>query len=281
MTSQLFGREYSVVVSPADVPTFGGFDVSNLRCTFRVKKNLKPEPNTAEVEIYNLAESSRRVLESASKLNLRLEAGYEQTGTAQLFLGQVRHAVTTWEGPDSITSITTGDSEKEIRESRLQLSVGPAVPVPVALTAIARALKVSPGNIGQATALLATKGVANMFGPGTVISGNAARELTDFCRSAGLEWSVQDGQLQILNLNKPLAQKAVFLSSATGLVGSPSVDGKGIVTAQALIIPDLQPGRLVVFDSRQVKGGYRIEHVEWTGDSNGADWYANLACKKF
>jgi hypothetical protein len=281
LTSPLFGRAYSVVVAPADVPAFGGFDVSGLRCTFRVTKNLRPEPNTAEVQIYNLAESSRRVLETATKLNLRLEAGYEKTGTAQLFLGQVRHAVTEWDGPDAITTIATGDSEKEIRESRLSLSVGPSVPVPVALTAIARALGVNPGNVDQATALLATKGVANMFGPGTAISGNAARELTDFCRSAGLEWSVQDGQLQILDANKPLLDKAVLLSSQTGLVGSPSIDGKGIVTAQTLIIPELRPGRLVVLDSRQVKGGYRIEHVEWFGDTHGQDWYTNLHCKKF
>lgn len=277
---ELFGREYSL--------TIGTLDVSKLRCAFKVKKNLKPEPNTCEIKVWNLSGESRSKLESAAKLPVRLEAGYTDptstfkgSGTSQLYLGEVRTAHSFTEGPDIITEVETGDSEKEIQKNRIHVSIGPMVPVEAALASIATALKVNPGNIGQAVALLKTKGVAAMFGRGTALSGNAARELTDFCRSAGLEWSIQDGKLQILDRNKPLAKTAILLSSSSGLIGSPTVDGKGVVKAKCLIIPDIFPGRLVVFNARHLKGGYRIEEVEFNGDTHGQDWYAELSLKKY
>lgn len=294
---KLFGRKFSLTVAPVGsdgvlgaIESAMGFDVSNLRCSFKVKKNLKPDPNTCEIKVYNLASTSRKVLEGASKLVVRLEAGYEETGVSQLYLGEVRSAWTEWQGPDAVTTITTGDSEKDIQEARIHVSIGPGTPVSTALTAIVRALGVGPGNVASAVQLLTTKGVAAMFGPGTVISGNAARELTDFCRSAGLEWSLQDGNIQILDRNKALSDKAIELSATTGLIGSPTIDfnatskkvvGGLLVKAKCLIIPEIAPGRKVLFNSRDVNGGYRIDDVEWTGDTHGAPWYCEIAARKY
>lgn len=271
----LFGRVLECVC--------GTVDVSALRVRFKVKRNLKPEPNTCEIAVYNLDQDNRAALENPNggKLGVRLEAGYESTGTSQLFLGQARHAWTEWEGADAITTITTGDSEEEMQKARLHLSIGPTMPAEVALTAMVRALGVGQGNVAQAVATLKAKGVAAMFGPGTAISGNVARELTDFCRSAGLEWSIQNGTIQILDRGAALRDLAVELGADTGLVGSPSVDFKGIVKAKAFLIPELVPGRKVSFKSRSVSGGYRIEEVTYTGDTHANDWHADLVCKKY
>ena len=286
----LFGRSYNIVVAPTGSPF--GLDVSELRCEFKVKKSLKPEPNVAEIKIYNLSEASRKVLENSEKLVVRLEAGYVDTGTSQLFLGEVRSAFTAAEGADVITTITTGDSEKEMQEAKLNMTVAAGMPADVVLAAIAASLKVGPGNLAQAAALLKLKGATTMFGvTGSAVSGNAARMLTDLCRSAGLEWSIQDGNLQILDKNKPAIAKAVLLSSSTGLIGSPSVDfsassktkkGGVAVKAKCFIIPELSCGRLVVLKSRFVTGGFRIEEIEYEGDTAGGDsspWYANLVLR--
>lgn len=285
----LFRRVVNVAVAPKTDGAAGalaaiegtmGFEVSNLDCVFKVKKNLKPEPNTCELKLYNLAGPTRRVLEGAKKLTLRLEAGYVGA-VCQLFLGEVRSARTSREGPDIITEVSTGDSEKEIQESRINMSIGPKVPASVALESIARALKVGLGNVPVAAAKLAAKGVTP-FGPGTVISDNAARALTDYCRSADLEWSIQDGVLQILDRAKALDSMAVFLSADTGLIGSPTIDNKGLVTATALIQPDLIPGRKVVLNTIAHKGdGYRIEECEYTGDTAGNDWQVKMSLRKY
>lgn len=284
----LFRRVVNVTVAPKSDGAGGalsaiekslGFDLSNLDCTFKAKKNLKAEPNTCQVKLYNLAPETRRVLETTKKLVMRLEAGYPHS-VAQLFLGEVRSAHTTREASDFVTEITTGDSEKEMGTARINLSIGPKVPASVALNAIAQALGVGLGNVSTMAAKLAAKGAA-FFGPGTAISGNAARAMTDFCRSADLEWSIQDGVIQILDRGTALNEQAVYLSPDTGLVGSPSVDHKGIVTATAFIQPDLRPGRKVQFDSLGFKGGYKIEDCEYTGDTAGTEWYVKMSCKKY
>ncbi len=272
--------------------TVGTVDVSKLRVTFKVKKNLKPEPNTCEIKVYNLGQDNRDALEHApgGKLVVRLEAGYKDTGTSQLFLGEARGAWTEWDGPDCITNVTTGDSEKEMQEARLHISIGAGVPADVALTAMVRALGVGTGNVAQAVAMLKAKGVTSMFGPGTAITGQVKRQLTDFCRSAGLEWSVQDGKIQILDLNKSLHEKAVELGPETGLIGSPSIDfnasskkkrGGQIVKAKCLLIPEITPGRKVSFKSKTVTGGFRIEEVEYVGDTHGQEWYAQIVCRAY
>jgi hypothetical protein len=268
----LFGRKYNV--------TIGTLEVSSLRCVFKAKKDLKPLPNSCEIKVYNLSAKSRALLAAKSVLPVRVEAGYESTGTAQLFLGEVRSAHSTVDGADWITEVTTGDGDKAFK-THIHLSIGPSLPVSAVLDSIVAALKVGRGNVGSIGALLATKGVATMYGAGSAISGSAWRALLDLCRSAGLEASIQDGNIQILDLNKALASKAVSLSSSTGLIGSPTVDGHGVVKARSLIIPELAPGRLVVFDSKSVQGGYRLQSVEFNGDTHGTDWYADLECKKY
>lgn len=269
----LFGRRWNV--------TLDTFDVSNLRVTFKSKKNLKAVPNSCEIKIWNLGKEKREALSAKKVLKCRLEAGYESTGTTQLFLGEVRSATHEIDGADIVTTVETGDSDKAFNATRLHLSVGPSVPVTTVLENIAKKLGVGKGNLPSLAPLLASKGVATLFGVGTALSGSAARAMTDLCSSAGLEWSVQDGNLQILDLNKALAGKAVKLSSKTGLIGSPTVDAKGVVKAKTLIIPELTPGRLLVFDSEVVKGGYRCQEVEHSGDTHGQEWYVELECKKY
>lgn len=282
----LFRRVVNVTVAPTgSLGTLGkienglGFDLSNLDCVFKAKKTLKSEPNTCEVKLYGLSPETRRVLETPKKLVLRLEAGYPDS-VAQIFLGEIRSAHSKREGAEIVTEISTGDSAAEMQKARIHMSIGPKVPTSVVLEAIVQSLGAGMGNTRQAAGRLASAGSA-LFGPGSALSGSSAQILTDICRSADLEWSIQDGVVQILDRGRAMSEKAVFLSSETGLVGSPSVDHKGVVSAVALIQPDLRPGRKIEFKSISFNGGYRIEECEYTGDTAGTDWYVKLSCKKY
>lgn len=283
----LLGRAAKIVIAPGDNPggTVGaiqaqsGVEVSGLDVEFRVKKNLKIEPNTCELKIYNLSSTTRRFLEQPKSLNVLVSAGYGAE-LAQLFLGQVRRAYSYKDGQDFVTEISTGDSEKEIQKSRIKLSLGPKVSADVALTAIASSLKIGMGNVQAAAAKLKARGVTP-FGRGTVLTGYSADLLTMFCKSADLEWSIQDGVLQILDIDAALQNQAVLLDSDHGLIGYPKVDGTGIVTATALIQPGLMPGRKIDLESVTVKGGYRIIECEWQGETNGMAWQCTFQAKKY
>jgi len=284
----LFRRVVSITVAPktegaggalATIESSMGFDLSNIDAVFRVKKSLKPEPNTCELKLFNLAQETRRILQAPKKLVLRLEAGYPDA-LAQIFLGEVRSAHSHREGPDIITECSCGDSEKELAGARVNLSIGPKVPAHVAMMAIVRELGVGEGNAAVMASKLAAKGVA-FYGKGIALYGNAARRMTDFCNSADLEWSVNDGVLQILDRGKALEDKAVLLSPSTGLIGAPTIDHKGIATVTALIQPDLRPGRKIALESAELNGGFRIQDCEYSGDTRGQEWYVKMSCKAY
>jgi len=274
MASDLFGRTYKIVV--------GTVDITGLRCAFTIRKTLKKEPNTCTIKVYNLSESTREELSESKVLGVSVEAGYKGDNS-QLYLGQLRGASSEVEGADITTVFSTGDGDKAIQSARLSIPLGPKTPNDVALLAIARTLGVGLGNVAQAAAKLKTSGVS-LFPVGTLLTGNSAKNLTQFCRSAGLEWSIQDGKLQILDIGKALDVRPYVLDSESGLIGSPSLTheaktGDKIVRAECLMLPGLRPGMRVMFNSRFVKGLYRVEECEYEGDSWGENWGIRLACR--
>lgn len=274
----------------------GSFDVSDLRVVFSVEKLLDPKPNVATVVVYNLSRERRQSLEdlaagfqagavsvAPSPVPVKIEAGYRAAGSSQIFLGQLRTVVSSREGPDYLTTIASGDGEREIQTGFVEQSLGPGAPVDSALRAITRALGVpnADAEARRAATLIKAKGKASMFDQGVTPSGNAAQWLTDFCRSADLEWSIQDGQLQILDRGKALAEQSYQLSGGTGLIGSPSVDQEGVCTFEARMLPDMRPGRVVVLDSEFVKGNYKIQKSTWAGDTHGAEWKVSCEAVRY
>ena len=269
--SQLFRRAYRLVV--------GDLDVSNLAISFSVKKSLKPAPNTCEIRIRNLSQGHRNLLATPKKLPVRLEAGYVGA-LATLYLGEMRSVASTIEGPTVITELTSVDSEDPFRKAKLNAPISGKTPAEV-LELMVQSYGVGAGNAKEMAAKLKSRGAASVFGKRSVISGHLRDELNDFCRSANIEWSVLDGKFQFLDLGKPTENLAVSLSAETGLVGSPTVDNKGLASATVLLTPELQPGRKVSFDAVNLKGGYRIINVEYVGDTAAQEWHAKLQCRKY
>ena len=274
MASDLYGRTYKITV--------GSVDITGLRAAFSIKKTLKKEPNTCTIKVYNLNEETRESLSDSKVVNVSVEAGY-QGNNSLLYLGQLRGAASQVEGPDITTTFSSGDGDKAIQSARLSVPLGPKTPNDVALLAIARTMGVGLGNVTQAATKLKATGVT-MFPVGTVLAGNSSRNLSNFCRSAGLEWSIQDGKLQILDIGKALDERPFVLDGTSGLKGSPSLTyeaktGDKIVSAECLMLPGLVPGMRVLFNSRFVKGLYRVEECEYEGDSRGDNWGIRLSCR--
>lgn len=254
--------------------------INGNRITFNVERTIKPDPNTAEVVIYNLLESQRDALSSKGNALVRLAAGYN-TDLTQIFYGTLIHVIHSVEGADILTTLSTGDGIEEYRKKRINLSFGPKTPASTVYRTLIKALNLKPGNSDKFVHRFSTGIMANIFLSGTALSGSAAQELTALCRSASLEWSIQDGALQILDLNKAIDNFAIKLGGPDnhGLVGSPSISNKGIVTGKSLILPDMYPGRQIELDSKFLKGRYRLEKCSYIGDTHGLDWYCEFEGK--
>jgi hypothetical protein len=293
-SQELFIRSWAATVNT--------LKITELDISFKIEKSLKDEPNKCELKIWNLTEDQRseiedlvpvtkavsglakkKVRDAARKqatkgIPCKIEAGYDDN-MSLLWLGDLRTAKSEREGADWVTTLESGDGEKSYQNARVNVSYGPKTPSDVALRAFVRALGVGEGNVSTYVAKL--RAAQKIMPQGGVFSGPAAQHMTDFCKSADLEWSIQDGAVQILDRGAALTKTAIRLTDSTGMLDSPSVDIDGLLKVKTLLIPDVRPGRLLVVDAARVKGNYKIEKATWQGDSASNDWTIEIEAVRY
>jgi hypothetical protein len=254
--------------------------IEGLRVQFKVKKTTTKEPNCAEVSISNLSETSRASLQSKG-VRVILEAGYVGN-LAQIFSGDARYISHVREGADWVTKVDLGDGERAYRWARVSESFKAGTTVAAVVSKVAGALGL---DTSAAVALVREK-VREQFTQGFTAHGRASDELDRLLTGRGLEWSIQDGRLQVTEVGKPAPGTAILLSASTGLIGSPAYgspekkDGenpstakkKHVLKVKSLLQPGIRPGARVQLDSLSVKGLFRVEAVTHTGDTHGGDW---------
>lgn len=259
----------------------GSRDVSELRVSFNVKRALTRGPNTAEIKVYNAKPDTRAEWSAQKRPPLRLDVGYGGR-LATIFLGAARFIEHYREGQSIVTEITGGDGEDAVRASLVYKALGPKVPAHEILREAATAVGVDPGNLESAVRALEARGLASLFSEGGMLSGSAADQLTRVCNSYGLEWSIQDGALQILERDKPVNTRSVFeYSKTSGLLGSPRLNQKGELSFSALLNPVLKPGLVVSMKSEFVQGGFRLTDVDQQGDTQGGEWKSDCHGRRY
>ncbi len=276
--TELFDRRATITVGTLQI---AASQKPGLRCTFEIEKTLNPKPNKATVSIYNLTESHRAEIEAFDSVPVQIEAGYKDT-TSVLFLGDLRTAGSFRSSHDIVTTIASGDGEKALKTARINASYQKTKPTDALLRDLAKALGVKPGNLDKAVLRFRQTLNTSPFSKGTVLSGSAASEMTRVCRSLNLEWSVQDGALQILEYGQTAAgTTAVMCSARTGMIGSPTVDGKGVLSVRMFLNKETFPGRLLVLDAERLKGQFRITDTRHAGDTHGNEWCVDIKAKRY
>lgn len=263
-----------------------GIDVSALRCTFRVKNTLvgsPPKPTHAEIEVYNLNRFSQSFVSSTPAVAVSLEVGYVDEGTQQIYLGEVRTGDTRQVGPNYVTKLVTDDKGRKLQKTQIHVGIAPATPVKACIQTILQAFNVAggpwgdsvigEGNLEFAMGELAKKGITSLYPKGGMFSGYAVDELTDLCRGCNMEWFIQGGALFLRLKGSPLGSTVLSLSGSSGLVGSPSLDNEGRLTAEALLLPGIVVGSVVEIDAKFIQGAFRLIECQYRGDTHGNDWH--------
>lgn len=288
--SALLTRSWKVTVAlPQTTSTFdlsanGGISntsndlvVDSLRVVFHITKTLEKEPNTMHLEIDNLSDASRSKMKSKGML-VTLEAGYENPnlGTdtrAIIFSGTSRicdhkHENTQWE-----TKINCGDGEQAFATARIAKSFASGAGLADVIKYVAGQMKVNLGNLSQA---IDQGGLPfQSFAHGTALNGNASDVFNTLMKTAGYQWSVQQGALLVVQAGKGASQEVVILNQSTGLIGSPEhtpphkTKKPSYLVAKCLLNPKIRPGYLVRMDALNVKGDFVVQKVVHTGDSHG------------
>jgi hypothetical protein len=279
---RLQGRRAVITVDTVQVKCGGPGEFD---CEFEVEKDLSGKPNTASLKIWGLNEDHRTALSAKAKTakpRVRIEAGYVE-GVSRIFEGDVRHLWHEREGAEVVTHCETGDGERFVSSSRIFRAWAPGTPVATVLRDVAKALGAGDGNLATAVLGATLEGWGPVYTQGAAVAGKTVNVLNRITRSAGLEWSIQDGTLQILGKGQSLAGAAVLLNAGSGLVGSPSIDhtGKnaGQVLVKMLMIPDVFPGRKLKIDAIDLKGDYRAEKCKYSGATAGNEWYISVEAR--
>lgn len=280
MGNTLYVRKYRLTVSDGKLDTA----VTDLRCSFNIKLDLKKEPNSAEVKLYNASPDTIARLTGTVNGSITLEAGYESELGA-IFKGTVEKVLTSKVGGDIITTFQAHSGVKQYAQDQVQLSISGATDVPTIFKALIS--KISSKDLIFQKALQTVQSLASSasFPRGFAASGTPLNVLAQALAPVSLTPSIQNGELVLLSDTS--TQGEAVLSADTGLIGSPQLINaekdpkpgkapKATVKAKNLLRHVLVPGVAVQISSTYSTGRYRIESVTHTGDTHGVSWTSEL-----
>lgn len=287
-----FDRVYRLLVGKPDQK---GLEIRQpMRVTFEVSKDAQEDPNDHKIRIYNLAADTRRALEEPG-LRCVLYAGYaEEGGPLLMASGSVVYAYTWYELPDVVTELAVKDGYTEVRDTAVSIGLGPGTQASAIIRNVARQMGLP--------LVMADDVPDRRWQQGFSFYGAARTALHKVTQGTGLEWSIQNQQLQVVCRRGTTRRKAVVLAADTGLIGYPertreaarekarvrdsqTNDDARLVSARqqldgwrvtSLLLPTINPGDLVKLESRTVQAFQRVEAVRHYGDSAGGDWQSEL-----
>ena len=292
-----FGRVYRLVVGTAGGT---GTEVSALRCTFEIAKSATNLPNTSRVTVYNLSPVNREAFERPD-LKLILYAGYAQDGGPKLMhSGNVFYSYTRREGANFATELQLGDGHVPYRDTMISLSIPANGTATTAISQIASAmglgLRMDPEALDRTW-----KHGFSYYGPARVALGKVTA-------ATGLEWSIQNGVVQIIQRGGTTSTQALLISADTGMILSPERMREGAREAatvvdqssaqhllqntrligqrlqyngwrvSSLLLPTVNPGDAVqlMAQDKKAQGTFRVQKLFHRGDSTGGEWKTEL-----
>lgn len=257
-----------------------GFEVGNLKdameivphISFSVEKSDTESPNTSKIQIWNLSDSSIKVLDKKDCV-VELKAGYNMN-MATLVIGDVTSVVTTADNANRVTEIETADGRVAMRDTRIKISYNGKVNSKDIYNYVA-------GQMG--CSVVFAKGLEfKKFPNGYSYTGKAKNLLKKMARCNRQSWSMQDGVLQITKKGVPVSTRGYILSPETGLIGIPKriTIGDNTDTKKAQTgweVEFLLNGAVVVnstvkIKSETVSGYFLVKKITYDGDNFEGDW---------
>ena len=245
-----------------------------LRITFDITKTPFSISNMGKITINNLSDQTRNMIRQG--MVVALEAGYAENGGPQLmFFAEIVDVSHDMTKPEVLTTITAMDGHSHVKAAPLSVSYRKGTTVEKIVNDAVLALGLTLNTSFQ---YLKFKSPAT---DSTVaFTGSASDFLDSFCSDNGLQWSVQNGCVKIVNLNSHDNTPA-----RTGyLVGSPrrlflnmvslSLNDFSGYEFDALLMPMIEPYNRVSFTSKEVPKGVTLiaQEVHHVGDSHGDKW---------
>lgn len=279
------------------------FDFADFKCTFQIIRGDTQQPNTCDLQIYNLSDATAKKICSKEFSNVIVQGGYE-SNYGLVFRGVIKQQRRGREDAlNNYVSLTAADGDEIYNFATIAINVGANKDANYHLTQLIQAVKDAAvyQQITSQTTLPLLPTVK--FVRGKVYVGMARDVLRKFCEAYDLTYSVQDGVLTFIPLTGYLPGEVPVISPSTGLLGVPEQTQNGIEFT-SLMNPKIKVGQLIQLQStdinqlrlgldtqsignnlalqQQVKteadGFYYVMSANHYGDTRGEDWHTDVVC---
>lgn len=287
---RLFDRQARVVIGEGGGPGFEiGAATSNgipIHIKFSFEKADVESPNTGKVTVWNLSKEHLNELEKQDCVVI-VKAGYGDNIT-EAFNGTVTHASTSKEGADRMTEIELASNMVELRDTSFSVSYAEGTRTNVIYQEIAAQMGL-PLSISP-TAMVAP----TLLSAGFSFVGSSKNLLNRLSRMDGINWTIQDGIIQLFKESEPISTNCYELNAGSGLIGMPKrvnisagsgsskggseTADSGSETAQlgweVTYLMNLAIGvnSYVHISSEAVNGYFRVQKISIDGDNYEGDW---------
>ncbi len=231
-----FGRTCSVALEGGSGRTINGGGDRDLRIAFHVFQSTIQTPNAAEVFIYNPAPATIQQFQHKEFKKLTLTAGYHGT-SGVIYKGDIKGSI--YRHEDNVTTyikIFCADGDTAYNQAIVNTTLAKGYTPQDKVNAAVKAM--SP--FGMSLGLVNVDLSKPAYPRGVPLFSLARDILREVALSAGATWSMQQGQLHIVDERKPVSGNGVIvLNSKTGMIGWPEQTEGGIVV-KSLINPALK-----------------------------------------
>lgn len=263
-----------LVINPGPVQTH------EIKIEFSISKSVSSTANTAEIKLYNLAESTRNGMGKEFDA-VTLDAGYMPPGESGnvgiIFKGAVRDVEHKRDGPNIITTISCGDGDKALRRATISKSYPAGTKVTDVIEDISKELEAKGITRGEFKYPDELK--EKTFKRPYAVCGSCVRELDTIGRGNSFYWSSQNETLEIIP-GDGFVGSVALISPETGMIGTPAITDTGI-RVKCMLNPEIRPNRRVQVQSQTLEmnaadGMYRVTDATYSGDNHTGDFVVDI-----
>lgn len=267
-----FFRDYELLVADGDkavkiIPPF--------KIAFSFTKDITADsPAVGQVQLYNLSPSRRQDLAQYQyrdrHIQVQLSVGYLTTGLKLLFSGSLSRVTLAKQGTEIITALEVADGGYAFRTATISRAV----------TSKEDAFTAAAGTMQGVRKGTQTK--QRPLGRPKIMTGFSFDELRKL-RHEDEQVYIDNGQLHIVKRNEVHNGTAELISADTGLMETPVIDDKDILTFKCVLNPNISVGYQIALESAVspgLNGVYRVEGITYSGESDTGDWSMTCKCKR-
>lgn len=300
-------RYFRLVVS-VDGSNTQALDLSAFRCVFKISQAVIGKPCTAEITVYNVAQSTIDRIQvptnqvvGSKRLKVILEAGYQDDHSV-IFQGDLWwKSVGRETETDTFMRLIASSGDRAHQYAVVNASIPKGASQEEVFSAVAASMAEKGVEVGSKPTLMATK-----LPRGKVLYAMSSDAMQGIADTNSFDWGYTASGLVAIRKDQSYDpnEEVVVLNAKTGMLGRPmlTVDG---VEVESLLLPRADIGTLIQIDNRTIQrqsydttvstgavqsnmavtdamtsadGLYRVVGREHSGDTRGNEWKTKLIC---